>query len=73
MNGKPIRYGSGYSVEGLYDPWGGSHHVILDGSYDEQINNPIGEVSLRGRRVATFSYGKNGHNDGGIGDDVWSW
>jgi prepilin-type N-terminal cleavage/methylation domain-containing protein len=72
-----IRYGSSNSVEGLYDPWGETYQVLLDGDYDETLDNPFSSGSgsniLRGRRVATFSYGKNGKNDDGGGDDVKSW
>jgi len=74
--GKPkdgIRYGSSNSAEGLFDPWGGPYHVILDGDYDEQVDDPFGGPPLRGRRVVTYSLGKNGRDDGGAGDDVKSW
>ena len=32
-----------------------------------------GSSTLRGRRVATYTYGKNGEADNGAGDDVKSW
>jgi prepilin-type N-terminal cleavage/methylation domain-containing protein len=69
--------GSGNSVTGLYDPWGEPYRVLLDGNYDETLQNPFSGGNqgnlLRGRRVATYSYGKNGKNDNGGGDDVKSW
>jgi prepilin-type N-terminal cleavage/methylation domain-containing protein len=72
-----IRYGSSNSVEGLFDPWGETYQVLLDGNYDETLDNPFTggtqSSTLRGRRVATFSFGKNGKNDNGSGDDVKSW
>jgi len=73
-----IKYaGSGNSISGLYDPWGLPYRVLLDGDYNESLQNPFsggGESSiLHGRRVATFSYGKNDKNDNGGDDDVKSW
>jgi len=72
-----IRYGGSNSVEGLYDPWGETYQVLLDGDYDESLDNPFSGGSqsntLRGRRAATYSYGKNGDNNQGGGDDVKSW
>lgn len=73
-----IRYGEGDSVEGLFDPWGETYQVLLDGDYDETLDDPFSESSsqgkiLRGRRVATFTFGRNGEDDGGSRDDVKSW
>ena len=73
-----IRYGEGDTVEGLFDPWRETYQVLLDGDYDDSLDNPFSEggnqsTILRGRRVATFSFGKNGEDDGGSRDDVKSW
>lgn len=70
-----IKYaGEGNSIEGLYDPWGGPYRVLLDGTYGDGVKNPFSEDSkLRGRRVATYSWGKNEKDDKGLGDDVKSW
>ena len=69
--------GTGNSVTGLFDPWGETYRVILDGNYDENVDNPFSESGrgsvLRGRRAAVYTYGKNGEDDGGGGDDVKSW
>ena len=74
-----IQYGagSGNTVEGLFDPWGEPYRVLLDGDYNEQLKNPFtgtgNSAILRGKRVVTYTYGKNATNDNGSGDDVASW
>lgn len=69
--------GSGDQVEGLFDPWGGPYRVLLDGDYNEQLDNPFrgaGNPSvLRGKRVVTYTFGANKINDQGGRDDVASW
>jgi len=71
-----VIYSAGNRIQGLYDPWGQPYHVLIDANYDNQLdNNPFatGNQPLRGRRVATYTYGKNKKNDHGGGDDVKSW
>ena len=69
--------GTGNSVTGLFDPWGEPYRIILDGDYDETLKSPFTDSgkgsTLRGRRAAVFTYGKNGEPDDGSGDDVKSW
>jgi len=59
----------GKSVEALYDPWGGPYRVLIDGDYDDQLPDPSGSGKVE-RRVLTYSFGKNGRDEGGRGDDV---
>jgi len=71
-------YGAdGKSAAGLYDPWGGPFHVVLDLDYDEEITpTPSAGTSpkLNGRRVAIWSNGADGISGGGkAADDVKSW
>jgi len=71
-----IIYSSGDNIRGLYDPWGQPYHVLLDSNYDDTLdNNPFatGSKPLRGRRVGTYTFGKNKQNDRGGRDDVKSW
>lgn len=70
--------GSSVSASGLYDPWGGSFKVRLDGDYDESISvQPKGSASsatLNGRRVAAWSDGADGATGTGkASDDVKTW
>lgn len=67
------------AVQGLYDPWGGPFHVMLDLDYDEKLSTPStvlnGGRTLNGRRVAVWSLGADG-TDGSGGkkaDDVSTW
>lgn len=68
---------SGSDISGLYDPWGGAFHVMLDLDYDEQIKPSVSGQSsnLNGRRVAVWSLGADGvkGTGGKIGDDVKTW
>ncbi len=67
----------GKSVTGLYDPWGGGYHVMLDCDYDERITPAPaggGGASLNGKRVAVWSDGADGVKGGGTAaDDVKTW
>lgn len=67
----------GTTVQGLYDPWGGSFKVALDMDYDERLTvSPKGgsEETLNGRRVAVWSDGADGvDEDGKPKDDVKTW
>lgn len=67
----------GSAVEGLYDPWGGTFEVMLDGDNDESVTPaPVGGGGrkLNGRRCAVWSNGADGVNGGGsAADDVKSW
>jgi len=68
---------SGSDVTGMYDPWGGPYHVILDLDYDEKVApapSAGGGVTLNGRRVAVWSNGADGVSaTGKITDDVKTW
>ena len=70
---------NGTSVAGLYDPWGGSYKVMLDGDYDEKLTGvkPKGSsasITLNGRRAAAWSDGADGVTATGKStDDVKTW
>jgi prepilin-type N-terminal cleavage/methylation domain-containing protein len=69
---------SGTGVDGLYDPWGGPYHVILDLDYDEKVQPQPSAggntAALNGRRVAVWSNGADGTKGGGkASDDVTTW
>ena len=71
---------SGSTVIGLFDPWGGTYKVMLDGDYDEKLTSvkPKGgtSVTLNGRRAAAWSDGADGATKGSTGkatDDVANW
>lgn len=71
---------AGTEIQGLFDPWGGPYHVILDAGYDEKIEvKPKGAASskiLNGRRVAAWSNGADGAKNDSTGkvlDDVTTW
>jgi prepilin-type N-terminal cleavage/methylation domain-containing protein len=71
---------NGTSIQGLFDPWGGPFHVMLDLNYDEQLNIPgtvfNGGRTLNGRRVAVWSLGADaapGGTGGKKSDDVVTW
>jgi prepilin-type N-terminal cleavage/methylation domain-containing protein len=72
----------GTDVTGMYDPWGGPYHVILDLDYDEKVApapSAGGGVTLNGRRVAVWSNGADNTGlSGNTGpgkatDDVKTW
>ncbi len=65
---------------GIYDPWGGSYKIMIDGDYDETLKSvkPKGStaaVNLNARRVAAWSDGADGKDDanGKATDDVVTW
>lgn len=70
---------NGSTVEGLFDPWGGSYFVLMDLDYNEQLTIPStvknGGVTLNGRRVAVWSLGADGvkGSGGAKNDDVTTW
>ena len=75
-----IIYTSDGGFDGLYDPWGGSYKMIIDGDYDETLKDvkPKGAttaVNLNGRRVAAWSDGADGKDasNGKAADDVVTW
>lgn len=65
------------SAEGLYDPWGGTYQIMLDGDHDQTVTPAPpggGGRQLNGRRCAVWSNGADGVNGGGTSaDDVKSW
>lgn len=67
----------GTTVRGLYDPWGGTYEVMLDGDHDDSVTPaPVGGGGrrLNGRRSAAWSNGADGVNGGGTAaDDVKNW
>ena len=73
-----IVYGSGNTVEGLYDPYGNPYQVLLNIDYEDiltgSFSGPDGgsvNVDLRGRQVAVFSAG--GDRLAGTLDDIKTW
>jgi prepilin-type N-terminal cleavage/methylation domain-containing protein len=68
---------AGTTVTGLFDPWGGPFHVILDDDYDESVTpTPAAgpRPKLNGRRSAVWSNGADGVQGGGAAsDDVKTW
>ncbi len=65
---------NGDDIEGLYDPWGGPYHVVLDLNNDAIVTVPQstgGSTTLKGRRVAVWSDGPD--RKPGTNDDVTSW
>ena len=68
---------AGTKVTGLYDPWGGSYMIALDGDFDEAISvQPKAYSSARNlqRRVAVWSNGKDGaKKTGKVYDDITTW
>ncbi len=70
---------TGTAIEGLFDPWGGPFHVMLDLDYDEKLDIPSsvlnGGRTLNGRRVAVWSLGNDGvkGTGGKKSDDVVTW
>ncbi len=68
----------GTNVKGLYDPWGGTYDVMLDGDYDEKIEVKTAAgvtKTLNGRRVAAWSNGADATSGTGgkATDDVLTW
>lgn len=63
----------GKSVEGLFDPWGGPYHVVLDLDYDGKISVPskAGHPIALERRAAAWSDGPDRMPD--TADDVTTW
>jgi prepilin-type N-terminal cleavage/methylation domain-containing protein len=61
----------------IYDPWGGTYKMVIDGDYDEKVQpsqKGAPAIILNGRRVAVWSEGADGKDGGGkIADDVITW
>lgn len=75
-----IIYNADGTVKGMYDPWGGPYHVMLDLNYDEKVAPDTAAeaaITLNGRRVAVWSNGAdNTTGVSGLGkaeDDVKTW
>ena len=70
---------TGTNVAGLFDPWGGSYFVMLDGDYDEKVKPAPSAggtaVILNGRRSAAWSNGADAISGTGgkATDDVTTW
>ncbi|MGL4400198.1 MAG: type II secretion system protein [Luteolibacter sp.] len=68
---------TGSQALAIYDPWGGTYKMVIDGDYNEQVKpSPKGgtTVTLNGRRAAAWSEGADGKDGGGrIADDVITW
>lgn len=70
---------TGTSIVGIFDPWGGSYKMVIDGDYNEQVKPaPKGggaAVTLNGRRAAAWSDGADGKDakPGKPADDVVTW
>jgi type IV pilus assembly protein PilA len=70
---------TGTSITGIFDPWGGTYKVALDGDYDEKVKpTPKGggtAITLNGRRAAAWSDGADGKGaaPGKTADDVVTW
>jgi len=69
---------TGDTVTGLYDPWGGPYHVMLDFDLNETVSPAtaaaVTATKLNGRRVAVWSNGADGVEGGGEKeDDVKTW
>jgi prepilin-type N-terminal cleavage/methylation domain-containing protein len=72
--------GGNPTAAGLYDPWGGAFHIMLDGDFDEILKpKPKGDIRsntvLNGKRVAVWSDGSDGAKKtaGKPLDDVKTW
>lgn len=63
----------GNTIRGLYDPWGGGYHVVLDTEYEDRVQVQLGSATttLNGRRVAVYSEGADKRAGGN--DDVKTW
>lgn len=57
----------------LFDPWGYGYQIVLDTRYTEEVTVTRGGITetLKGRRAAAFSLGKDGV--AGTADDVRTW
>jgi prepilin-type N-terminal cleavage/methylation domain-containing protein len=68
-----IDYGSGDTVEGLYDPFGNGYTVVLNNDYEDTLQFSFGgqQVRLRGKQVAVYSFGGDGKPN--TPDDIKSW
>jgi hypothetical protein len=57
----------------IFDPWGHGYQVVLDTRYAEVVTVTRGGITetLKGRRAAVFSVGKDGV--AGTADDVITW
>lgn len=69
---------TGTSIQGIFDPWGGSYKLAMDGDYDERVTPAPkggGSMTLNGRRAAAWSDGADGKAaaNGKITDDVTTW
>ena len=77
-NGLMYNTGTPATANGLYDPWGGSYKIEMDGDYDEVVKPKpkaaTAAATLNGRRVAVWSDGADGVSaTGKAADDVKTW
>lgn len=62
------------AINALWDPWGHPYQIRLDTDNDESIADPFAPgTRVLGHRILVYSFGKNGKDDHGKGDDVKSW
>ena len=76
--GMMYQTGSSNVPTGLFDPWGGPFHLMMDLDYDEQIkvkttSKGSSDKTLNGRRVAVWSLGADYKSDNNPSDDVMTW
>ena len=69
---------AGTTLLGVFDPWGGTYSVRLDGDYDEAVTvqpkAATSSVKLNSRRAAAWSDGADGVTATGKStDDVKTW
>ena len=56
----------------LYDPWGNLYHLIIDVDRNHRCDLPSGD-GMVAKDVLVWSFGPDGIDDRGEGDDVVTW
>ena len=62
---------SSFESKGYLDPWDNRFVVLMDRDYDKKIT--IGTDPVINKQVAVYSFGPDGEDDDGGGDDIASW
>ncbi len=57
----------------LYDPWGNRYRLIIDTSRDERCTDPSEPGETVAQETLVWSFGPDGKDDRGEGDDVAIW